>query len=233
MSSEGSDIEMQSALPKTATKKLPKSPSEDLLKKNSEKKLTTKMMINQALIDLKSRKGVSLYAIKKYITDKYNVDIEKLNYHIKKYIKSAVEEGKIVQTKGIGASGSFKLVPVKEQKPKKKKIVKEKTETKKDPEKKKKIKEKPNKTTEKSMKSKTKAKEPKKEDKTDKPKKKIEKEKLDKEKMPKEKKVGIEKVKKVRIAKGMQTPSKKKSMLRRKSIGSIIKPPKMKPKAKA
>ncbi|XP_063898005.1 histone H1-like [Helicoverpa armigera] len=105
---------------------MPPSPSDGMLITKAEKKLTTKIMINQALMDLNSRKGVSLYAIKKYIQEKYNVDTEKLNFHMKKYIKKAVEEGKIVQMKGIGASGSFKLVPVKEKKPKPKKMLKRK-----------------------------------------------------------------------------------------------------------
>ncbi|XP_075988339.1 uncharacterized protein LOC142984527 [Anticarsia gemmatalis] len=241
MSSEGSDIELPSALPKKQNKKIPKSPSEDILKKNSkeppkkmqEKKLSTKMMIHQALIDLKTRKGVSLYAIKKYITEKYSVDTEKINYIIKKAIKSSIEEGSVVQTKGIGATGSFKLVPVKEKKskPKKVKLDEEGNEIKKKPVKPKKSKEKSKKSMEKSAKSKSKSKEKKSEEKPG-----ILKKKTEKEKIPKEKKIGEEKGKKMKLklAKGMQTPAKKKSaMLKRKSIGSIIKPPKMKPKAKA
>ncbi|XP_021201719.3 histone H1.1, embryonic-like [Helicoverpa armigera] len=235
MSSEGSDIELQSALPKKSNKKMPPSPSDGMLNTKPEKKLTTKIMINQALMDLNSRKGVSLYAIKKYIQEKYNVDTEKLNFHMKKYLKKAVEEGKIVQMKGIGASGSFKLVPIKEKKPKPKKMLKEKEKKPKDPEKKKKSKEmsKTADAAEKVTKKKpVKPKESKeKSTKTAKPVKKMEK---DTENKPfKGKKNGEEKVKKVRIAKGMQTPSKKKSMMRRKSIGSIIKPPKMKPSKSA
>ena len=107
--SDSSDIEMQSALPKKTTKKPPKSPTAEILKKQDPKKITTKEMIHQALVDLKSRKGTSMYAIKKYIEEKYQVDVEKINYLIKKYIKTSVELGTIVQTKGIGASGSFKL----------------------------------------------------------------------------------------------------------------------------
>ncbi|CAB3236290.1 unnamed protein product [Arctia plantaginis] len=243
MSSEGSDIELQSALPKKTTKKMPKSPSEDLLKKKQvkknietqkedTKKLSTKFMIHQALIDLKSRKGVSLQAIKKYLTEKYNVDTEKINYIIKKYIKKAVEEGTIIQTKGIGASGSFKLVALKEKKakPKKKKEEKEGNEKAKKTDKTKKMKETSKKSLEKAVKSKTKQKEGKSEDKP----KKIKKVMM-KEKVPTDKQVekGTEKTKKTKITKAMQTPAKKRAaMLKRKSIGSIIKPPKMKPKAK-
>lgn len=224
MESGESDIELQSALPKVSNKKMPKSPSVDLLTKKQDKK-STKEMINQALMDLKTRKGVSLYAIKKYITEKYSVDTERLNYHIKKYIKSAVEQGSIVQLKGIGASGSFKLVPVKEKKVKPKKIPKEKADKQKNAEKKpKKLKEKTD-SKEKTTKPKSKAKDGENVEKVEKPKKKVV-----KDKEPKVKKTSEAKAKKVKMAKAMQTPSKKKvAMMKRKSIGSIIKPPKMKP----
>ncbi|KAF9417279.1 hypothetical protein HW555_005593 [Spodoptera exigua] len=226
-SEEGSDLELQSALPKLNNKKMPKSPSEDLLEKKPEKKLSTKEMINQALIDLNTRKGVSLYAIKKYITEKYSADTDKLNYFIKKYIKSAVENGSIVQTKGIGASGSFKLVPAKT-KPKTDKKPKEK-----DSEKMKKIREKTKKTVEKGMKKTTGSKTDK--EKVMKPKKITEKEKKvkTKEKDGVEKEKKEKKEKKVKMTKGNQTPMKKKNLMKRKSVGSIIKKPKMKPAMKA
>ncbi|KAF9810277.1 hypothetical protein SFRURICE_010739, partial [Spodoptera frugiperda] len=51
----------------------------------------------------------SLQAIKKYIAAQYKVDAEKLAPFIRKYLKSAVESGTLIQTKGKGASGSFKL----------------------------------------------------------------------------------------------------------------------------
>lgn len=217
---------------------MPKSPSEGLLKKKQEKKkirpqkedpkkLSTKIMIHQALIDLKSRKGVSLQAIKKYLTEKYNVDTEKINYLIKKYIKKAVDEGTIIQTKGIGASGSFKLVPQKEKKakPKKKKVEKEVKEKTKKIDKPKKIKE-----TVEVVKSKTKPEEKKTKEKPKKVKKVL------KEQIPTSKQVKktTVKTKKPKLAKALQTPAKKRAaMMKRKSIGSIIKAPKMTPKAKA
>lgn len=217
---------------------MPKSPSEGLLKKKQEKKkirpqkedpkkLSTKIMIHQALIDLKSRKGVSLQAIKKYLTEKYNVDTEKINYLIKKYIKKAVDEGTIIQTKGIGASGSFKLVPQKEKKakPKKKKVEKEVKEKTKKIDKPKKIKE-----TVEVVKSKTKPEEKKTKEKPKKVKKVL------KEQIPTSKQVKktTVKTKKPKLAKALQTPAKKRAaMMKRKSIGSIIKAPKMNPKAKA
>ncbi|XP_053621617.1 histone H1-like [Plodia interpunctella] len=215
--SDSSDIEMQSALPKKTKKmpKQPKSPSEDHLAQEP-KKISTKVMIHEALNELKNRKGTSLYAIKKFIAEKHKVDIEKINYIIKKLIKTGVETGTIVQTKGVGASGSFKLAPekkVEKKKPKKtekkKKVNTEKADTKTN-------KEKPAAKVEKTKKS-----EKTKPVKTSEPKSKNTKEKS-----------GTDKVKK--MAKEKMTPAKKRAvMMKRKSIGSIIKPPKMKPRGKS
>lgn len=69
----------------------------------------TATMVNAAIRTLKERGGSSLQAIKKYISSTYKVDAEKLAPFIRKYIKSAVASGKLVQTKGTGAAGSFKL----------------------------------------------------------------------------------------------------------------------------
>jgi histone H1/5 len=66
-------------------------------------------MVIGAVKNLKERGGSSLQAIKKYISANYKVDAEKLSPFIKKFIKGAVASGKLVQTKGKGASGSFKL----------------------------------------------------------------------------------------------------------------------------
>jgi len=66
-------------------------------------------MVNAAIGDLKERGGSSLQAIKKYISAKYKVDADKLAPFIRKYLKSAVVSGGLVQTKGKGASGSFRM----------------------------------------------------------------------------------------------------------------------------
>ncbi|KAL1138028.1 hypothetical protein AAG570_009723 [Ranatra chinensis] len=66
-------------------------------------------MVNSAIAALKERGGSSLQAIKKYIGANYEVETEKLAPFIRKYLKSAVASGTLTQTKGIGASGSFKL----------------------------------------------------------------------------------------------------------------------------
>merc|ERR1712045_699979 len=77
----------------------------------------TTVMIVAAVKALKDRKGSSLAAIKKHIAANNKVDIAKLAPFVKKGIKSLVEKKVLVQTKGKGASGSFKLG--KEEKPKK------------------------------------------------------------------------------------------------------------------
>ncbi|XP_065079192.1 histone H1-III-like [Ochlerotatus camptorhynchus] len=66
-------------------------------------------MVVAAIKTLKERNGSSLQAIKKYIAANYKCDVAKLAPFLKKSLKNDVEKGTIVQTKGIGASGSFKL----------------------------------------------------------------------------------------------------------------------------
>lgn len=69
----------------------------------------TAEMVYNAIRILKERSGSSLQAIKKYVSTTYKIDAEKLAPFIKKYLRNAVSSGQIVQTKGKGASGSFKL----------------------------------------------------------------------------------------------------------------------------
>jgi histone H1/5 len=66
-------------------------------------------MVDAAIKTLKDRTGSSLQAIKKYISSVYKMDAEKHAPFIKRYIKAAVTNGELVQTKGKGAAGSFKL----------------------------------------------------------------------------------------------------------------------------
>lgn len=91
----------------------------------------TATMVTAAIKTLKERGGSSLQAIKKYIAANYKVDVEKLAPFIKKYLKSAVTKGDLIQTKGKGASGSFKISAAKKtekkvKKPKEKKAKKPK-----------------------------------------------------------------------------------------------------------
>ena len=66
-------------------------------------------MVTEAITELKERGGSSLQAIKKHIGSHHKVDLERLTPFIKKYLKSSVVSGSLVQTKGKGATGSFKL----------------------------------------------------------------------------------------------------------------------------
>ncbi|EHH52779.1 Histone H1.1 [Macaca fascicularis] len=65
-------------------------------------------LIVQAASSSKERGGVSLAAFKKALAAA-GYDVEKNNSRIKLGIKSLVSKGTLVQTKGTGASGSFKL----------------------------------------------------------------------------------------------------------------------------
>ncbi|XP_015127910.1 histone H1 [Diachasma alloeum] len=66
-------------------------------------------MVNLAIKALCEKNGSSLQAIKKYMVETYKIDVEKQNPFIKKYLKSAVEAGFLIRTKGRGAAGSFKI----------------------------------------------------------------------------------------------------------------------------
>ncbi|XP_005403368.1 PREDICTED: histone H1.2 [Chinchilla lanigera] len=80
-------------------------------------------LITKAVAASKERSGVSLAALKKALAAA-GYDVEKNNSRIKLGLKSLVSKGTLVQTKGTGASGSFKLnkkVASGEAKPKAKK----------------------------------------------------------------------------------------------------------------
>ncbi|XP_075396825.1 histone H1.3-like [Tenrec ecaudatus] len=65
-------------------------------------------LITKAVGASKERSGVSLAALKKALAAA-GYDVEKNNSRIKLGLKSLVNKGILVQTKGTGASGSFKL----------------------------------------------------------------------------------------------------------------------------
>jgi len=76
---------------------------------------TFAVMIVAAIGAMKDRKGSSRQAIEKYICANYKVG-PKYASHFKMALKRGVENKSLVQTKGVGASGSFKLAkaePVK------------------------------------------------------------------------------------------------------------------------
>lgn len=98
-------------------KKAGKSKAKTQQKKVSARPPTSEM-VTAAIKELKDRKGSSFQAIKKYIVSTYKVDGEKVAPFIKRYLKTAVSAGAVVQTKGKGATGSFKLSTGDKVKPK-------------------------------------------------------------------------------------------------------------------
>ncbi|KAK5974189.1 Histone 1, partial [Trichostrongylus colubriformis] len=68
-------------------------------------------MIKEAIYELDSKIGSSKAAILKYVMRNYEVgqDIAKVNVPLCAALKRAVAKGDIVQVKGRGALGSFKL----------------------------------------------------------------------------------------------------------------------------
>lgn len=86
-------------------------------------------MVVESISTLKERGGSSLQAIKKHISANNKVDIDRLTPFIRRFLKNAVANGTLIQTKGKGASGSFKMGGAsqksKTEKPKEKKTKKE------------------------------------------------------------------------------------------------------------
>jgi hypothetical protein len=71
-------------------------------------------MIEAAITSLKERSGSSLQAIKKYIRSNYKVG-DNSDVHVKMALKRGVAAGTLTQTKGTGASGSFKVAQKKKE----------------------------------------------------------------------------------------------------------------------
>lgn len=76
-------------------------------------------MIAAAIGELKEKSGSSRQAILKYIQANYKVG-DNVATHLKQNLKRGVVSGKLVQPKGTGASGSFKLAAKAKAEPKKK-----------------------------------------------------------------------------------------------------------------
>ncbi|XP_010879284.3 protein B4 [Esox lucius] len=73
----------------------------------------TMVMVKEAITELDSRKGVSLQAIRGYITEKYpSVDPIRLKYMIRKALSKGIEGGVLVRptnSTATGAQGRFRL----------------------------------------------------------------------------------------------------------------------------
>ena len=65
-------------------------------------------MVCAAIAELKGRKGSSRQAIAKYVKAHYEVN-KNFGVHVNNALKRGVANGSLIQTKGSGATGSFKL----------------------------------------------------------------------------------------------------------------------------
>lgn len=79
-------------------------------------------MIKAALKALNDRGGSSRAAILKFVLANYSLDPVQANQHLKLALKNGIKSKHFKQTKGNGASGSFKLGTTGEAKPTKKEI---------------------------------------------------------------------------------------------------------------
>ncbi|XP_053798460.1 histone H1.11L-like [Vidua chalybeata] len=97
---------MSETTPAAAAKKPKKAASGSKARKPAGPSVTE--LITKAVSASKERKGLSLAALKKALAAG-GYDVEKNNSRIKLGLKSLVSKGTLVQTKGTGASGSFRL----------------------------------------------------------------------------------------------------------------------------
>lgn len=96
---------------------------------------TYQVMISAAIVARKERNGSSRQAILKYIKDNYKVGDNVVN-QVRLQLPKLVKGDKLIQTKGKGASGSFKVAKAAEPKKKKPAAPKKKVAVKKDTKKK-------------------------------------------------------------------------------------------------
>uniref|UniRef100_A0A3Q3G067 H15 domain-containing protein n=1 Tax=Kryptolebias marmoratus TaxID=37003 RepID=A0A3Q3G067_KRYMA len=97
--------EAPAAAPAKAPAKAPRKKAAPKAKKEGP---SLQKLIVAAVADSKERKGVSLSALKKVLAGK-GVDVSKANKRINTAVTKLVTKGSLSQTKGTGASGSFKL----------------------------------------------------------------------------------------------------------------------------
>ena len=70
---------------------------------------TVANMVIAALDALSDKRGSSCRAIKHYMASTYQIDPVKMKTFIRRFLKQALADGTLVQTKGHGISGSFRL----------------------------------------------------------------------------------------------------------------------------
>ncbi|XP_046564002.1 histone H1-delta-like [Haliotis rubra] len=123
-----SDAEVAAApAPASQTKKAPKKKAPAKPKKAASHPKYCDM-IKKGITSLKDRGGSSRQAIYKYIVANYKVDANAAKIHLKLALRAGVKNGNLKQSKGTGASGSFRIgdKAEKTKKPKAKKAVKPK-----------------------------------------------------------------------------------------------------------
>ena len=95
-------------------------------------------MVKEAVetVSKETRKGASLPAIKKYLMQTFNLNVQqsRTNKLINKCLKSGIESGCFVKVKGRGLSGSFKLGQDRKEKERAQRIAKEKRQKEKEKE---------------------------------------------------------------------------------------------------
>ncbi|PNI24998.1 HIST1H1T isoform 1 [Pan troglodytes] len=96
------------AMEKLPTKKRGRKPAGLTSASRKAPNLSVSKLITEALSVSQERVGMSLVALKKALAAA-GYDVEKNNSRIKLSLKSLVNKGILVQTRGTGASGSFKL----------------------------------------------------------------------------------------------------------------------------
>ncbi|BHF79810.1 hypothetical protein SprV_0702293300 [Sparganum proliferum] len=94
------DSAAQAAVKKAKTPKKPKVPASHP---------PFAKMIVDAIKDLKDKNGSSRQAILKHIKAHNEIDERVAEVHLRRALVSATASGKLIRTKGAGASGSFKL----------------------------------------------------------------------------------------------------------------------------
>ncbi|KAK7880483.1 hypothetical protein WMY93_032890 [Mugilogobius chulae] len=85
-----------------------KAPRKKAAAKKKDAGPSLQKLITAAIAESKERKGCSVAAVKKALAAK-GVDVAKANKRINTALKKLVTSGAVSQTKGTGASGSFKL----------------------------------------------------------------------------------------------------------------------------
>ncbi|KAJ8393174.1 hypothetical protein AAFF_G00068570 [Aldrovandia affinis] len=100
--------EMAEVSPAPAAAAPAKAPKKKAASKPKKAGPSVSDLIVKAVSASKERSGVSLAALKKALVAS-GYDVEKNNSRVKLAVKSLVTKGTLLQTKGTGASGSFKL----------------------------------------------------------------------------------------------------------------------------